>query len=144
MKRFIALMIVTALNFTVCTGGLFSATLVLASGFAQGQQQVAFMSSAESELFLCRTSTAIVQSSTEVIQEVEVTQKSISTGCSSEDSCLTSAQSIKPDRSTHCEKNVEHTKVYLPSITLPQMNYLVEPNAPNLPSLFNRTMIKIE
>ncbi len=85
-KPFSALLILS-LHFSVCTGGLLSASLAFASELAPMEDsQVLLMSPAPAEVFLCQSFTPDVEYDNE-----DITDPDLSTGCENGEFCLQEA-----------------------------------------------------
>lgn len=79
---------IASLQFSICTGGLLSALLVVLANASTPTTTMAYMSSAQQETFLCAFATSVVTQSTDHVVATEVAQQPIASGCTSGEACI--------------------------------------------------------
>lgn len=144
MKRYfshISVALIAVLQFSVCTGGVFSASLTFA-GTALAQLETSTPS--DTHLFICPTATenTVPMSSAPLVTHAE--QKA--TTCTHGKACLTSSQqSVKNTYVFSFEPTIAHVPTIVPTLHyVDTVKYIVQHIEPPPSVSFDRNMVQRE
>lgn len=96
-RSLLTVLTIACLQFSICTGGLLSATLVVFANASTPTNTIAYMSSAQEEGFLCAFATQVVEQSTDHIKTTEVTQQPVASSCSQGEACVQNGTATRED-----------------------------------------------